>query len=77
MNATRPFTMERFYPISLCVKFMEGIDPRLVLGFRRNFPKHITLVTLLADIQTKTPTEILVAAQRDKDNISSLDCATK
>ena len=62
--------MKRFHPISLCVKFMEGIDPRLVPGFRRNFPKHGTLVMLAADIQRKTLTEILVAAQRAKDSIA-------
>ena len=38
MNVARPFTTERFYPISLCSKFMEGMDPRLVPGFRSNFP---------------------------------------
>ena len=77
MNAARPFTTERFYPISLCTKFMEGIDPSLVPGFRRNFPKHSTVMMLHADIQRKTLTEMLVAAQRAKDDIASLDRAIK
>ena len=77
MNAARPFTTERFYPISLCAKFMEGMDPRLVPGFRRNFPKHSIAMMLRADIQRKTLTEILVAAQRAKDDIALLDCAIK
>ena len=38
MNAARPFTSERNYPISLCAKFIEGMDPRLLPGFQRNFP---------------------------------------
>ena len=75
----RPFTTERFYPISLCAKFMEGMDPRLVPGFRirRNFPKHSTVVILRADIQRNTLTEMLVAAQRAKEDIASLDRAIK
>jgi hypothetical protein len=53
MNVDRPFTSERHYPISLCAKFMEGMDPRLVPGFQRNFPKHSTIVMLNADIQRR------------------------
>ena len=77
MNAARPFTTERFYPISLCAKFMEGIDPRLVPGFRRNFPKHSTVVMLRADIQRKTLTEMLVASQRAKDDFASVQRAVR
>ncbi len=40
MNAARPFTSERHFPISLCAKFIEGMDPRLLPGFQRNFPQH-------------------------------------
>ncbi len=54
MNAARPFTSEQEFPISLCAKFIEGMDPRLLPGFRRNFPKHSKVVMLRADIQRKT-----------------------
>ena len=63
MNPARPFTAEQVYPISLCAKFMEGMDPRLIPGFRRNFPTHSTVVMLRADIQRKKLQEMLVAAQ--------------
>jgi hypothetical protein len=33
MNAARPFTSERYYPVSLCAKFIDGLDPRLIPGF--------------------------------------------
>jgi hypothetical protein len=72
MNAARPFTLEQHYPISMCAKLMEGIDPLLVPGFRRNFPKHSTIVMLNADIQGKTLQEMLLAAQRDKDDYTNV-----
>jgi hypothetical protein len=68
MNAARPFTSDRNYPISLCAKFMEGMDPRLVPGFQRNFPKHSIVVMLRADMQRKTLQEMLLAAQRAEDD---------
>jgi hypothetical protein len=68
MNAARPFTSERIYPISMCAKFMEGMDPRLVPGFRRSFPKHSNVVVLNADIQRKTLQKMLLAAQRAEDD---------
>ena len=77
MNAARPFTTERFYPISLCAKFIEGLDPRLVPGFRRNFTKHSTAVMLCADIQRKTLQDMLVAAKRAKDDCKSVQQATR
>ncbi len=68
MNAARPFTSERIYPISLCAKFMEGMDPLFVPGFQRNFPTHSTVVMLNANVQWKTLQEMLLAAQRAKDD---------
>ena len=77
MNAARPFTTEQIYPISLCAKFMEGLDPRLVPGFRRNFPKHSTVVMLRNDMQRKTHQEMLVAAKQVKDNYTSVQRAAR
>jgi hypothetical protein len=77
MNAARPFTTEIFYPISLCTKFMEGMDPRLFAGFRRNFPTHSTVEMLHADIQRKKLQEMLVAAQRAKDDLASVQRAAR
>jgi hypothetical protein len=68
IKAARPFNSERNYPISLCAKFIEGMDPRLLPGFRRNFPKHSTFVMLRADTQRTTLQEMLQAAQRAKDD---------
>jgi hypothetical protein len=72
MNAARPFTSDRFSPISLCAKFIEGMDPCLVPGFGRNFPSHSILVMLRADIQRKTLQEMLLAAQRAVDDYTNV-----
>jgi hypothetical protein len=72
MNAARPFTSDQDYPISLCAKFMEGTDPRLLPGFRRNYPTHSVVVMLRADMQRKTLQEMLLAAQRAKDDYTNV-----
>ena len=50
---------------------MEGMDPGLVPGFRRNFPTHSTVVMLHADIQRKTLQEMLLAAQQAGDDYTN------
>jgi len=72
MNAARPFTSEREFPISLCAKFIEGMDPRLLPGFRRNFPNHSNVVMLRAETQRKTLQEMLQAAQRAKEDYTNV-----
>ena len=71
MNAARPFTSEWDYPISLCAKFTEDMDPRLVPGFRRNFPQHGIVVMLRANMQRKTLQDMLLAAQRAEDHYTN------
>jgi hypothetical protein len=77
MNAARPFTSDQDYPISLCAKFMEGTDPCLLPGFRRNYPTHSVVVMLRADMQRKTLQEMLLAAQRAKDDYTNVQRTTR
>jgi hypothetical protein len=72
MNAERPSTSEQEFPISLCANFIEGMDPRLLPDFRRNFPKHSNVVMLRAEIQRKTLQEMLQAAQRAKEYYTNI-----
>ncbi len=53
MSAARPFTNQQDFPISVCAKFMEGLDQRLIMGFRRNFPQHSVIQPLDATHQQK------------------------
>ena len=72
MNAARPFTSEQEFLISLCAKFIEGMDPHLLPGFRRNFPNHSHVVALRAEIQRKTLQEMLKAAQRAEEDYTNV-----
>ncbi len=51
MSAARPFTNQRDYPISVCAKFMKGLDSRLLTGFCRLFPQHSVVQSLNATHQ--------------------------
>ena len=77
MNAARPFTLEQHFPISLCANFIEGMDPRLLPGFRRNFPHHSNVVMLRADIQRKTLQEMLQADQRAKEDYTNVQLTAR
>ena len=50
----------------------EGMDPCLLPGFRRNYPTHSVVVMLRADMQRKTLQEMLLAAQRAKDDYKNV-----
>ncbi len=69
MSAAQPFTNQRNFPISVCSKFMEGLDNRLVTGFQRNFPSHSIVQPLNTTHQRKTLQEMLQAAQQAEDNL--------
>ena len=68
MNASRPFSSQREYPVSVCARFINGLDPRLLTGFRRNFPNHSVVQPLDAAHQRKVLQEMLQAAQTAEDD---------
>jgi hypothetical protein len=68
MNASRPFSSQREYPISVCARFINGLDPCLLTGFCRNFPNHSVVQPLDAAHQQNVLQEILQAAQTAKDD---------
>jgi hypothetical protein len=40
MSAARPFSSQRSFPVSVCQRFMDGLDPHLLTGFCCCFPDH-------------------------------------
>ena len=68
MNASRPFSSQREYPISVCARFINGLDPCLLTGFRHNFPNYSIVQPLDAAHQWKVLQEMLQAAQTAKDD---------
>jgi hypothetical protein len=53
MNALRPFSSQREFPISVCQKFQDGLDPRLITGFCRFFSNHSVVQSLSSTHQRK------------------------
>jgi hypothetical protein len=68
MSASRPFSSQREYPISVCARFQDGFNPRLLTGFCRLFPQHSVVQPLNAAHQTKALQAMLKAAQQAKDD---------
>ncbi len=68
MSASHPFSSQRDYPVSVCARFQDGLDPRLITGFRCLFPQHSTVQSLNATHQWKTLQEMLQAAQQAEDD---------
>jgi hypothetical protein len=47
MNASSSFSSQQEFPISVCQKFQDGLDPHLVTGFRHFFPDHSVIQLLV------------------------------
>jgi hypothetical protein len=71
MNASRPFSSQRELSISICQKFQDGLDPRLIMGFRRFFQDHSVVQPLASMHQRKTLQQMLSAAQQAEDKYAS------
>jgi len=62
MNSSRTFSSQREFPISVCQKFQDGLDPRLITGFRRFFSDHSVMQSLALMHQRKILQQMLSAA---------------
>ncbi len=71
MNALRPFSSQREFPISVCQKFQDGLDPRLITGFCRFFSDHSVVQSLASTHKRKTLQQMLSAAQQVEDKYVS------
>ena len=65
MSAARPFYSQRDFPVSVCQKFMDGLDTRLQVGFCLNFPDHSVVQSLEGSHQRRTLQLMLKAALQD------------
>jgi hypothetical protein len=48
MGAACPFSSHRDFPVSMCARFQDGLDPCLQTGYRRYFPQHSIVQSLNA-----------------------------
>jgi len=69
LNASCPFTSQRAYPVSVCSRFVSGLDPHLLTAFCCNFRKHSDIQPLDAAHQRKVLQEMLKAAQSAEDDL--------
>jgi hypothetical protein len=75
MSMAQPFTNQQDFPISLCAKFMEGLDQHLITGFQRDFPQHSIVQPLDATHQLKILQEMLQVAQQAEEDYGSVQRA--
>jgi len=64
LAASRPFINQEVLPISICKVFMDGLDSRLLAGFRTHFPKYSQSQERTATHQRKVLQDMLQAAIR-------------
>jgi hypothetical protein len=69
MNASRPFSSQCEFPISICQK--DGLDPHLITGFCRFFSNHSVVQSLSLMHQRKILQQMLSAAQQAEDKYAS------
>jgi hypothetical protein len=72
MGAAQPFSSHREFPVSVCARFQEGLDPHLQTGFCRYFPQHSVVQLLNTTNQQKTLQAMLQAAQQAKDDLHTV-----
>ena len=66
-NATRPFQMQERYPISVCDRFIQGLDRTILPSFRKMYPNHSIVHDLSGHYQRRMMSVILTAAQAAED----------
>jgi hypothetical protein len=67
MNATWPFTTQQRYAISVCDRFIQGLDKTLLPSFQQNYANHSALHDLDGAYQCRMFPVILSAAQEAED----------
>jgi hypothetical protein len=72
MGTACPFSSHRDFPMSMCARFQDGLDPHLQTGYHRYFPQHSVVQLLNAAHQRKTLQAMLQAAQQAEDDLHSV-----
>jgi len=77
-TAARPFTAQAQYSISVCDRFIQGLDRNLLPSFRKNYPNHSMAHDLSSAYQRRQLAIILQAAQAAEDECNQIqDIARK
>jgi hypothetical protein len=77
MSASCPFLSQREYPVSICARFQDGLNPCLLTGFHHLFPQHSIVQPLNTVHQRKVLQAMLKAAQQAKDKCMMVTCVAR
>ena len=72
LNASRPFATQANYAVSVCDKFIQGLDPCLLGSFRRFYPQQSMVHNLNGSYQRSQLVVILAAAQAAEDKVKQM-----
>ncbi len=72
MGTARPFSSHRDFPMSVCARFQDGLDPCLQTGYHCYFPQHSVVQLLNTTHQQRTLQAMLQAAQQAKDDLHAV-----
>jgi hypothetical protein len=72
LNAVRPFATQHTYAISICDKFIQGLDQRILGPFHCFYPNHSAVHDLTGTNQCSQLPIILAAAQAVEDKVKQM-----
>jgi hypothetical protein len=72
LAASRPFIDQEVLPVSVCQVFMDGLDSRLLAGFRTHFPNYSQSQDRTATHQRKVLQDMLQAAIRAETEYTNI-----
>jgi hypothetical protein len=72
LNIARPFATQKIYAISVCDKFIQGLDQRILSPFCWFYPQHLTVHNLNSAYQCSQLAIILAATQATEDKVKQM-----
>jgi hypothetical protein len=77
LNAAQPFATQKTYPISVCDKFIQGLDHHILGPFCWFYPQHLTVHDLNDAYQCSQLAIILAAIQAAEDEVKQMQDITR
>jgi hypothetical protein len=68
MNAIRPFATQQHYAISICDRFIQGLEKKMLPSFQQLYPNHSTVQDLDGSYQRHMLPTVLAAVQAAEDD---------
>ena len=72
MAAARPFVTQEVFPVSICNRYIDNLDPRLLPAFKKYFAQYADAHPRERSYQLPTLQRILAAATTAEEEVSSI-----